>query len=416
MISRLRIIVLVTRPAVAGLLALFTATGLAQSGHGEDWAPLARALLPVLGFLLFSVACNDLADEAIDRVNLPGQRPLETGAISRRGFAVIGGTAAAVALAASATLRWPALAVTAAGLLVSAGYSLRPVRLADRGAVAALVLPACYVAVPFLAGFFAASPSVRPGTFLLLAGLYTGFIGRILLKDFRDVRGDALFGKRTFLVRHGRRWTCAFSACCWAAGTAILLGAVTRPTAALVLACGGCLAGVLWLLRILAGAPGGRRDECVIGAIAILGRGMLLLLLAHLSMVQAGWAAWRYDATIGALALLVAGQAVSMARHGPLTRMTVPAGWDTAAARRGPQAPVLSNAPAPGGVVLSWPSPAPQSAEPPAGVPARGDAQSSSPPGLAGTSTACSSSAASGTTSRARSWVDASTTGAATPS
>src|SRR5215472_14147736 len=41
---------------------------------------------------------------------------------------------------------------------------------------------------------------------------------------------------------------------------------------------------------------------------------------------------------------------------------------------------------------------------------------SSSPPGLAGTSTACSWSAASGTMSSARSWVAASTTGAATPS
>ena len=89
----------------------------------------------------------------------------------------------------------------------------------------------------------------------------------------------------------------------------------------------------------------------IIGAIAILGRGMLLLLLAHLSMVQAGWAAWRYDATIGALAVLIGGQAVSMARHGPVTSTTIPADWDT---------------------------------------PGAGDAQSSSPPGLAGTSTACS--------------------------
>ena len=53
----------------------------------------------------------------------------------------------------------------------------------------------------------------------LLAALYVGFVGRIVLKDFRDVVGDRLFGKRTFLVRHGRRTTCVLSAACWVGGT-----------------------------------------------------------------------------------------------------------------------------------------------------------------------------------------------------
>jgi len=41
---------------------------------------------------------------------------------------------------------------------------LRPVRLADRGALAALVLPAGYVAVPYLVGIFAVRGSPRPLT------------------------------------------------------------------------------------------------------------------------------------------------------------------------------------------------------------------------------------------------------------
>ena len=185
MIRRVRITIVMARPAVLVLLALFTATGLAQAGHGEDRVLLAKALAVVAGFLLFSVACNDLADEAIDRINLPGdrRRPLATGAASRREFMLTGGVSAGVALAVSATLHWPAIVVTACGLALSAGYSLRPVRMADRGAVASLVLPACYVAVPYLTGIFAARAFVRPADLLLLAGLYVGFIGRILLKD-----------------------------------------------------------------------------------------------------------------------------------------------------------------------------------------------------------------------------------------
>lgn len=324
MIRRVRLLVLVARPAVIMLLGLFAATGLAQAGHGEDRLLLARVLTVVVGFLIFSVACNDLADEAIDRVNLPGdaRRPLVTGAASRRDLVVTAVVGAAGALAVSATLRWPAVVVTVAGLALSAGYSLRPVRLAERGAVASLVLPACYVAVPYLLGVFAVRGVARPGDLLLLAGLYAGFIGRILLKDFRDVRGDAMFGKRTFLVRHGRGWTCVFSACCWTAGTALILATARRPTGALLAAEIVCLAVALGLIRALATDRGVRRDERLISAIAIVGRSMILLVLGHLSMVHAGVRAAPYDVVIGVLTAIVLAQATVMARRGPVTRLT----------------------------------------------------------------------------------------------
>lgn len=330
MSARLRLILLLARPPVLILLGLFTATGMAEAGRPEDPVLLARCLAAVAAFLLFSVACNDLADEAIDRVNLPGRRPLAAGLLTRSVFTVIGVAAGAVALAASATLSWRALAVTAAGLAISAGYSLRPVRLADRGAVASLVLPAGYVAVPYLVGVLAVRATVRPADIVLLAGLYLGFIGRILLKDFRDVRGDALFGKRTFLVRHGRRRTCVVSACCWTAGTAVVLAATRHPSAALAAAETACTVAALGLLAALARSRSFRRDEGIITAIAIVGRGMILLLLAHLSMVTAGWPAAAYGVVMAALSLAIAGPAVSVARHGPVSRLTVP-DWQLAA-------------------------------------------------------------------------------------
>jgi 4-hydroxybenzoate polyprenyltransferase len=342
MTTRVRLIVLLARPAVIMLLLMFADIGLAQTGHGEDPVALAKTLTVVAGFLLFSVACNDLADEEIDRVNLPGQRPLAAGLLNRREFAAIGAGTGLIALAASVLLGWPAVLVTAVGMGVSAGYSLRPVRLADRGAVASLALPACYVAVPYLLGTLAgtahARDALRPGSLLLLAGLYLGFIGRILLKDFRDVRGDALFGKRTFLVRHGRGWTCVFSACCWAAGTCVILIATHRLTVALAIAETACAAVALTLLYALSRDRGARRDEAVVAAIAIVGRGMMLMLLAHLSMTSADWSAVRYGAVIAALTLLTVGPAISMARRGPVTRLVVPAGLATTeAAEHSPQ-------------------------------------------------------------------------------
>jgi 4-hydroxybenzoate polyprenyltransferase len=330
MIRRIRLLVLVARPAVIVLLGLFTAIGMAQAHRGpaDGGEPLllARALTAVAGFLVFSVACNDLADEAIDRANLPGSRarPLVTGAASRHDLVVLGGGAAAVALAVSATLRWQAAVVMTAGLALSAGYSLRPVRVADRGAAASLVLPACYVAVPYLIGVLSGRPNIHPADVTLLAGLYVVFIGRILLKDFRDVRGDALFGKRTFLVRHGRRWTCAFSACCWVAGAIMLLAAVPTRTAALITACVALLVMSLCLLTALARNSGARRDEALIAAIAVAGRGLGVVLLAHLSMRHAHWAFSFYDCVVGVLATCVLAQAAAMAEHGPVARATIP--------------------------------------------------------------------------------------------
>jgi 4-hydroxybenzoate polyprenyltransferase len=325
MIGRLRLLIVLARPAVLMLLGLFAATGMAQAGHPGDSVLLAKVLVAVVGFLVFSVVVNDLADEAIDRINLPGdpRRPLAAGATTRREFLVVGVTAGAVALTASALLHWPAIVVVASGLLLSAGYSLRPVRLADRGAIASLLLPAGYVAVPYLVGIFSVRGAPRVVDLVLLGGLYVGFIGRIVLKDFRDVRGDALFGKRTFLIRHGRRWTCGFSAGCWIAG-AITLAAVRGLTPTLACAYLTYVVVALGLLRALSVERGTRRDEALISAVAIVGRGMMVTLLAHFSITAARWPAAGYQLVVGVLVLIVLGQAWTMVRHGPVTRLTVP--------------------------------------------------------------------------------------------
>lgn len=319
MILRLLLIVRMARPAVVVLLGSFTATGLAQAGHEEDHLLLARALVVVFGFLVCSVACNDIADVSIDRVNLPGDpgRPLVVGTAHGRDMVLIGGAAGSLALAASLTLHWPATVVTLAGLAISAGYSLHPVRLAARGAVAPLVLPACYVAVPYLIGIFAVRNSLRQGDVLLLTGLYVGFIGRILLKDFRDVRGDEMFGKRTFLVRHGRGRTCVFSAFCWTAGTIMLVIAARHPTVQLVAVNAAYLAVALLLLRLLSAERGARRDEHLVAAIAIVGRGIVLSILAHLALTNAQWPTPWYGGVMIALSACMISLAIIMACRGP---------------------------------------------------------------------------------------------------
>jgi 4-hydroxybenzoate polyprenyltransferase len=350
-IDRLRLLVLLTRPSVVVLVVLFVGAGAAEGGARGGPFALVPALVAVVAFLVSSVALNDLSDEAIDRLNRPdgGARPLLAGGARRQEMAAVSALSALLAVAASAVVAPAAAAVVVGGLVLSASYSLRPVRLADRGAVASLLLPAGYVAVPYLVGLLAARDGVRGRDLLLLAALYLGFIGRIILKDFRDVRGDTLFGKRTFLVRHGRRRTCAVSAASWVSGTAVL-ATVRGLDAGLVVADLALVGGALVLLRALSVDGGARRDERLISAIALVGRGLIVALIGHLSMTDAGWSPAASRVVLGALAVVVLGQARTMARHGAVATLTVPPSWTR------PRVVTLDpvDGPATGGPSPSW--------------------------------------------------------------
>ena len=329
--QRARLAIAVARPPVLLLLVMYAATGLAAAG-GDLNNPLhvGPVLAVVAGFLVYSVCLNDIADLEIDRVNLASRddRPLVTGAARGRQLVAIAGGAALVALGASSLFGWRALTVCATGLAISAAYSLRPIRLAQRGAVASLMLPGCYVAVPYLTGLFATSSTVGTANLVLLAALYVGFIGRILLKDFRDVRGDALFGKRTFLVRHGRKATCVFSAVGWIAGTGLTLYAMAIRgdlPGGLVASYSAALVAVLALLWALSIDRGPRRDELIVSTLAIVGRGQLVVVLVALAMRDRP--APLVSGAIGALAIIITTQAYQMLRRGPVMRHTVPDAW-----------------------------------------------------------------------------------------
>jgi 4-hydroxybenzoate polyprenyltransferase len=313
------------RPMVLFTMALFAAVGLAASGAYDRPAAVVLVMLVVTGYLLYSVLVNDLADEVIDRVNLAGMpgRPLVEGRADRAELVVTAAAAAAVALGGALALGGAAPAIVAGGLVVSTAYSLPSVRLAGRGAIASLVLPGPFVAIPFLLGLVAGDAPLTRSNGLLLAGLYIGFIGRILLKDFRDLRGDALFGKRTFLVRHGRAATCRFSAVCWTVGS-ILLSVAPGATPVLAASDLVLVAVALALLRALRSDGGARRDEILISAIALTGRGLVTLQVAHLCMVDAAWPSPATAAMTIALTALVLGKTREMLRHGPRTRSGVP--------------------------------------------------------------------------------------------
>ena len=306
MTARVRVALLEARPAVVLLLGLSGLVGLALGGVANDAVAVVRLLVLVLAFVVYAVSCNDLADLEVDRVNLPDdpRRPLVTGAAARRDLALLATGSAVVAVAAAATQGLESLVLTLAGLAVAAAYSLPPVRISRRGVVAPLVLPALFVGLPFALGVLAGR-RLTVADLVVLSALYVGFVGRIVLKDFRDVVGDRLFGKRTFLVRHGRQATCALSAICWVTGTALLV--VATPGADIVFAaCQVVSAGVAVVLVLaLARTEWHRREERLVSALAIVGRSSMALVFVQVSAAEP-WVADVVVVSLTVLSLLLA--------------------------------------------------------------------------------------------------------------
>ena len=288
-----RLVLMLLRPPVAAVILLFAAIGAARAGEPDGLHPLFTSVTVILGgWFVHAAALNDLADEAIDRVNLAGARgrPLVRGVATRRRLGAVAVGAAALSLGAAALEGWPVMGVVAVGLGLNAAYSLRPVRLSDRGAVASAILPAGYFAVPYLVGALAVEGALGWHELALLPGLYVAFMGRIVLKDFRDTAGDALYGKWTFLLRHGRHATCLLSGACWVVGAVAVLAALPRSPA-LVLAVVAMLACALHALGRLADDGGPVADQVAIGAVAMAGRGLCVATLAHLTMAHHDWSA-----------------------------------------------------------------------------------------------------------------------------
>jgi drug/metabolite transporter (DMT)-like permease len=126
-------------------------------------------------------------------------------------------------------------------------------------------------------------------------------------------------------LRYGRRVTCWTSAALCAVGGALLLAAVPDRSVALGAVYAAGLGVMIWLLRRLVRSTGPRQDTLLVAAIAIVGRGLVMTLLAHLSMRPLGWTTLQQALVVLALGVLTLGLASDMLRYGPRVSGRVPA-------------------------------------------------------------------------------------------
>lgn len=212
------------RTALLMLLFIAVSDAATKSSPEIYWPGFVATISVVALWYIFSTSTNDIADEEIDKINLKGNpnRPLINQQVSRGRLWSIALSSAVVALLIALTISKLAAAFTLGAIALSYAYSLPPFKVSHRGVLAVLLLPVGYVAFPFFLTLEINQSSFSADLALLLAGLYLCFAGRIILKDFRDLKGDRKFGKKTFLVRHGAKATCAASGILWLIGVGLL--------------------------------------------------------------------------------------------------------------------------------------------------------------------------------------------------
>jgi 4-hydroxybenzoate polyprenyltransferase len=258
--------------------------GLGDFSLGYVWATFALASSYVA-----ATSVNDIADADIDRVNHPRDsgRPLVTGDARPRDLWRLHAAASVLALAAATALGLRAVAIVALSLTIGIAYSLRPVRLSYRTYFAPLALAVAYVAVPYALGAVATGRDLQRRDGVLLTALYTLFVARIVLKDFRDREGDALYGKPTLLLRFGKNATCAVSLSALIGGNCVLL-AVLRPPAGVTALLELFVLAIASMLLRLRQADDGRAEQVAIGIGARMGNGLLIVVLSWLVLEGQG--------------------------------------------------------------------------------------------------------------------------------
>jgi len=170
-----------------------------------------RIFLSFLFLWMGGAIINDLQDINIDKINMPF-RPLQSGRVTlseARTFSFllyVGGLLLALSLG------FNFFALFLLFFVLTVFYSVPPISLQRRGVLSNFTMAIVFVFIPAVTGAVFVYGLVNFSVFFWMAILCLtilfGFC--LIMKDFKDIRGDKRHGKKTFVVRvslKNARWT-----------------------------------------------------------------------------------------------------------------------------------------------------------------------------------------------------------------
>src|SRR3989338_1194043 len=276
------------RYRVAIMLLLFFLLGVAAHQELTNfsldylWAALALASSYVA-----ATTMNDIADRKIDSVNHPTSkgRPLITGEATERDLYFVHLLAVAIVAVFALLIGVKAVIILALSLLVNYIYSLPPFKLSYRTHFAPLILSFAYVFIPYWLGVVVSNSIIQGQELFFVAGLLLLFFGRIILKDFRDRKGDALYGKPTLLLSYGKSVTCWLSFASIILGNIFLFVGLPTKNPIIFFTLELYLISVLFMLYKLSKVSEHDDEQTAIGIGAKMGNGLLLTILGFLVLL-----------------------------------------------------------------------------------------------------------------------------------
>ena len=194
---------------------------------GRPWNALLTGLLALLGifivpqsilsftttlgtFFAFFFAymagatVNDIFDMLVDAINMP-YRPLQQKTVTKRGAWLFSLIMHLMALGLSFMLDFKLFILMIVFFVLSFFYSIPPVMFSRRSIWGQVELVVCTISLPIYSGIVLASNSFLPPLTVIpaLSTLSLFFIFLLILKDFKDILGDEIKSKGTFVSRKG---------------------------------------------------------------------------------------------------------------------------------------------------------------------------------------------------------------------
>ncbi len=252
-------------------------------------------------------ALNDLMDYDIDLINLKNDnnRPLVKGIITKKqitNIAILSGFATIIS--ASFLGRYTFILVIAL-LILNWAYSLKPIQISRKGGFAPTLLPLGYVFLPLLSGYFVITNEFNVRVFLFALALYLMFCSRILLKDFRDVVGDAKHGKITFLLKHGIKKVTILSGITFLLGFLILVMYFWRLISINMIPILFFVSIGITILNYLSQTTSWNQQKPYITIFGRVGTGILILLALSLSFQYQSVILWKQAVVSVAVVALI---------------------------------------------------------------------------------------------------------------
>lgn len=191
------------------LLPLFMyAAVLVGSGHFSLGYVILGWILLVCSYGIVTIH-NNISDIKIDRSNRRADNPLVTQGVTRRGALLLLVSLVGIGMLVSVLISMTALVwfftYIFFGWLYSGRFAFK-----NKGFLAVIILGLCYGVMPWLLGYSAVSRGIDEPLLVVTLASFFFVVGIINLKDYKDIRGDALHKKMTILVSRGPAFTRTF--------------------------------------------------------------------------------------------------------------------------------------------------------------------------------------------------------------